>query len=233
MDPITLFYNEQPVLIECIPSLRAKRLSLRFSPRKNGFVLTVPYRTREAIILDFLNRCQGWIEKNLARVSGGKEKDFPLNLTLCGQSFACLVDPLRRKPILCEETNLLHLPPECPEKDLHRFFKEKAKEWMEPWVVEMAYRLKKPLNKVTFRDTHSRWGSCSAHKTISLSWRLVLAPREVAYYVCAHEVAHLVHMNHSMAFWKVVEGLCPDYKAHKTWLRIHGASLLRKFNGSV
>lgn len=59
------------------------------------------------------------------------------------------------------------------------------------------------------------------------SWRLVLAPPEVLEYVVAHEVAHLAEMNHSPAFWKVVEGLMPDYQTHRQWLQANGAPLHR------
>lgn len=59
------------------------------------------------------------------------------------------------------------------------------------------------------------------------SWRLIMAPPEVLNYVAAHEVAHLVEMNHSAAFWAVVGLLCPDYRSHRSWLREHGDSLHR------
>ena len=59
------------------------------------------------------------------------------------------------------------------------------------------------------------------------SWRLVMAPPEVLDYVAAHEVAHLVELNHSPAYWAVVEGLVPDYREHRRWLRQNGAVLHR------
>jgi predicted metal-dependent hydrolase len=60
-----------------------------------------------------------------------------------------------------------------------------------------------------------------------LSWRLAMAPREVLCYVAAHEVAHLVRMDHSPAFWAVVERLDPDWRERRAWLRSHGGALLR------
>ena len=52
-----------------------------------------------------------------------------------------------------------------------------------------------------------------------------MAPPKVLDYVAAHEVAHLVEMNHSPQYWKIVEDICPDYKAHRAWLRQNGAGL--------
>jgi len=58
-------------------------------------------------------------------------------------------------------------------------------------------------------------------------WRLIMAPPEVLDYVAAHEVAHLVEMNHSPAFWAVTERLCPDFNTHRKWLRDNGSELQR------
>ena len=79
--------------------------------------------------------------------------------------------------------------------------------------------------KLALRDTRSRWGSCSTTGTLSYSWRLIMAPPQVLDYVAAHEVAHLVEMNHSPAFWRVVEDLMPDYDVPRRWLRTDGSAL--------
>ena len=81
--------------------------------------------------------------------------------------------------------------------------------------------------RIALRDTASRWGSCSAARTISFSWRLVFAPDAVRDYVVAHEVAHLKEMNHGPRFWKLVEKLHPQYREAQEWLRVHGRSLQR------
>jgi predicted metal-dependent hydrolase len=78
---------------------------------------------------------------------------------------------------------------------------------------------------LTLRDTRSRWGSCSAAGKLMFSWRLAMAPPEVLDYVAAHEVAHLVEMNHAPAFWAVVARLMPDYQRHRNWLKQNGATL--------
>jgi predicted metal-dependent hydrolase len=90
-----------------------------------------------------------------------------------------------------------------------------------------AARIGRKLNRVSVRDTRSRWGSCSSTARLSFSYRLIFAPKEVMEYVVAHEVAHLRHMNHSPAFWNAVEFLCPQYDAAKDWLKLHGKDLYR------
>lgn len=77
----------------------------------------------------------------------------------------------------------------------------------------------KPIKSVKLRYNHSRWGSCSTSGNINLSTRLLFAPPTVIDYVIVHELAHLVEMNHSAKFWKVVAGVMPDYKQMERWLR--------------
>ena len=69
---------------------------------------------------------------------------------------------------------------------------------------------------------------------LSFSWRLILAPSYVLNYLAAHEVAHLVEMNHSARFWRLVQRLCPDHERAKVWLDVHGSDLHRygMLNGS-
>jgi predicted metal-dependent hydrolase len=91
----------------------------------------------------------------------------------------------------------------------------------------MASRLGKTVKRVSVRDSRTRWGSCAADGSLSFSWRLALAPDDVSTYVVAHEVAHLVAMNHGPKFWRTVEGLLPDHAGAKTWLSENGVRLLR------
>ncbi len=81
-------------------------------------------------------------------------------------------------------------------------------------------------NRITIRDQKTRWGSCSAKGTLSFNWRLMLAPPAVLDYVVIHELCHLTHMNHSKAFWALVESACPDYRTHRRWLKEHGQELV-------
>jgi predicted metal-dependent hydrolase len=80
--------------------------------------------------------------------------------------------------------------------------------------------------RLTMRNQRSRWGSCSSNGTLSFNWRLVLAPHDVLDYVVVHEVCHLVELNHSARFWKLVEKRRPGYRESKQWLDDHGWEIL-------
>ena len=80
--------------------------------------------------------------------------------------------------------------------------------------------------KMSIADPKSRWGSCSPHnRTIRYSWRVIMAPPVVIDYLAAHEVAHLVHADHSPAYWSVVQRLVGDHRPHRKWLRDNGPAL--------
>lgn len=89
-----------------------------------------------------------------------------------------------------------------------------------------ATRLNVMVNKVSIRDQRTRWGSCSSKGNISLNWRVALMPVDVGNYIMAHEFAHLKHMNHSAAFWREVERLCPEYRKAEQWIKQNGTALM-------
>jgi predicted metal-dependent hydrolase len=90
-----------------------------------------------------------------------------------------------------------------------------------------AARMNVDFASITVRDTSSRWGSCSTTRALSYSWRLIMAPPFVLDYVAAHEVAHLLEMNHGRAFWTLVEAHCARAGEARRWLKAHGRALHR------
>jgi predicted metal-dependent hydrolase len=92
-------------------------------------------------------------------------------------------------------------------------------------IAEEAARMGVRPKGLRIADQKTLWGSCGASGRISLSWRLVLAPANVFRYVVVHELAHLVHANHSPRFWSLVERQMPDFQSARSWLRDHGSAL--------
>jgi predicted metal-dependent hydrolase len=79
--------------------------------------------------------------------------------------------------------------------------------------------------RVSIRNQRSRWGSCGPDGHICLNWRLVRMPEWVRDYVMVHELMHVLRMDHSPAYWKLVAAAFPDYQAARAWLRNHGRTL--------
>jgi predicted metal-dependent hydrolase len=105
------------------------------------------------------------------------------------------------------------------------WLKREARRDLEAAVARHVAALGKQPFALRVGDAKSRWGSCSARRVLTFSWRLILAPPHVLDYLAAHEVAHLAEMNHGARFWALVRQLDPKHEAARTWLKRHGGDL--------
>jgi len=108
---------------------------------------------------------------------------------------------------------------------LRRAMRRQASRELPARLNELAAESGLRVARVTIRDQRSRWGSCSTRGAIALNWRLLLMPPSVRDYVIWHELMHLERADHSPAFWKLVEQVCPEYRAARAWLLKHGKEL--------
>ena len=114
------------------------------------------------------------------------------------------------------------------DRRVHDFLKREARNELQKSAQEYAQALGVRVKRISIRDQSSRWGSCTSAGSLSFSWRLILAPPFVLDYLAAHEVAHLVEMNHSPRFWRVVARDLPLGRARQEvarYLRQRSASL--------
>ncbi|MBR6381990.1 MAG: M48 family metallopeptidase [Lachnospiraceae bacterium] len=117
----------------------------------------------------------------------------------------------------------LYLPEGTTPEQLAGWVKQQAKPYL-TWHLE-SEAAKHGFAYASLRISHAtgRWGSCSEDRRINLSWHLMLCPPECIRYVIIHELCHLLHMDHSRAFWYEVELRDPDFREHKRWLDEHGS----------
>ena len=230
--PETITVSGQQVPLVVRANARSKRLILRWRGGAAKVVVTTPPRCSVATILEFIHNSASWLEAQLAKTSSPTVYADGMILPLLGKNYTLQHRPsLRYRTWWTEDQLLLHAP-----VDQLDFYTVKAlSQFVRPFLKERthayAQQLGKDVKRITIKDTRSRWGSCSASGGISYCWRLVFAPREVVDYVCAHEVAHMVEMNHGDAFWEIVATFCPEYKEHQRWLRTHGNALLQYAGG--
>ena len=119
----------------------------------------------------------------------------------------------RRGPVL--RVSAASLGEDALRSLIERWYRAEATTHFARRVEHYASRLGVRPSKVTIRGQHSRWGSCSAKGTVSLNWRLMLVPGELADYVVVHELCHLRHLDHSPRFWAMVGGVIPDYRRRR------------------
>jgi predicted metal-dependent hydrolase len=119
------------------------------------------------------------------------------------------------------------LPRSLPStRPLERWYRDQARVLVGAAAAEEARRLGVTYGRLSIRDQRTRWGSCSTAGTLSFSWRLVLAPRDVLDYVVVHELCHRLRHDHSRAFWTLVASARPTFARERAWLARHGRELL-------
>ena len=212
---------------------RARRYTLRIHAATREVVLTMPPRGSLKEARAFAERHGGWIAARLRRLPVAVPFRHGTMVPIRGLDHR--IDHRRGargtvwSEIAPDGVGLLCVAGEAPHvgRRVADHLKREAKRDLEAASRRYAAQLGIAVKRVSIRDQASRWGSCSATGVLSYSWRLILAPPFVLDYLAAHEVAHLIEMNHSPRFWRTVLGICPDTKRAKAWLDAHGAELHR------
>jgi hypothetical protein len=208
---------------------RARRIVLRVNPASGEVVVTAPARGGPAPALAFARGETQWIARQLQRMPEQVALMPGAEVPYLGLSHPIRHSPVRGPaPVWTEECAIMVSGRlEHASRRLLDFFKQQARILFATRAIEYAARLDARPQRITVRDTKSRWGSCSQQGALSFCWRLIFAPDYVRDYVVAHEVAHLKEMNHSPRFWAHVKTLSPDAARARQWLRDHGRNLLR------
>ena len=210
---------------------QARRYTLRVQTASRVVVLTMPLRGTVKDARTFAERNGGWIAARLKRLPQPIPFAAGLELPLRGVPHRIVhrvsrgtvwIEADETEPLLCVTGNAEHLA-----RRVRDFLKREAKRDLEVASRRHAAMLGVAVKRISVRDQTSRWGSCTAKGVLSYSWRLILAPPYVLDYLAAHEVAHLVEMNHSRKFWRVVAHIYPDWQRAKAWLNAHGTALHR------
>lgn len=212
---------------------QARRYTLRIHAATREVVLTMPMRGSVKEATAFAQKHGAWVAARLARLPQPAPFMHGSVLPLRGVQHRIEHRPHARGSVWIEcgedGAQLLCVAGAAPHlaRRLRDYLKREARRDLERASRAMAQTLGVKVRRVSVRDQVSRWGSCSTTGVLSYSWRLILAPPFVLDYLAAHEVAHLLEMNHSARFWRLVERVYPDVRRAKTWLDTHGSDLHR------
>jgi predicted metal-dependent hydrolase len=210
----------------------SQRFTLRIRAATRDALLTMPSHSSLRSAREFAERYAAWIGARLAHlpppVAFAPGAVVPLrgvNHTIVhrpGERGVVWTEMSARGPLICVTGDRPHIA-----RRVGDFLKREARKDLEAAVARFSRRLGVKPRRVTLRDTASRWGSCSSTGGLNFSWRLVLAPSDILEYLAAHEVTHILHMDHSPTFWKVTRRMFPDTERAEAWLKVHGAGLHR------
>jgi predicted metal-dependent hydrolase len=229
---IEIVFEREVYLVRVRRHRQARRYTLRIHSATREVLLTMPPRGSLKQALEFAEKHGGWIAARLERLPEAAPFAHSTTLPLRGVEHRVDHRPGARGTVWTEESagvRMLCVAGDAPHvaRRLRDFLKREAKKDLEQASRAAAEQLGIAIKRVSIRDQSSRWGSCSTTGVLSYSWRLILAPPFVLEYLAAHEVAHLIEMNHSRRFWRVVERICPHAARAKTWLDAHGTNLHR------
>ena len=212
-------------------STRARRIALRLDHNGRVMHLVVPARFSLRKARQFAQDHKDWITAKLSESPAPVRFIHGAQIPVLGRTRTLNIDHDSTRKVtdiqLRHNEILIITNRQDPAARLMRFLKEEARDTLAGLAAEKAASIGKTVREIKIRDTKSRWGSCTPDGRICFSWRLVFAPWESLDYVVAHEVAHLIHMNHSKAFWDQCATLSENYETGKRWIRNNGPELMR------
>ena len=183
---------------------------LRLKVGQSGEIsLSIPLRTKENHILEFLEKNLEWLRKTSAKIKAKNSAKNENQVEFLGLSYELIID----KNVSGVSIELFSIKA-ASKADFRRFCDEKAKELLNASIARFAPLIARPINHISFKHMRTRWGSCNKAKGyINLNLDLITKKKEFIEYVVLHELAHLVYANHSKDFYALISKHMPDYKA--------------------
>lgn len=211
-------------------SAKARRLALRLDAHAGRVDLVIPNRASLRKAYEFAELNRDWIMDKIGALPVPVPFVDGQALPVLGEQCVIRIEHSARKTtdLSFEGQNLLvRTGLDDPSPRITRFLRQQAEIHFHSLALEKAARLNRKITAFSVKEMKSRWGSCSIDGRMTLSWRLIFAPRIAADYVIAHEAAHLIHPDHGKSFWALCEDLSDDYRAGKEWMRHNGTHLGR------
>ncbi|PCJ96340.1 MAG: hypothetical protein COA45_11080 [Zetaproteobacteria bacterium] len=212
-------------------SKRAKRVALRLDPVERIVNLIIPQRMSLKKAYSFAQEHEEWVIETLQNLAPAIPFTHNATLPIFGDTVTLDIhhDTEIKRTTLKQYDDMLKIKTyqDDPTNRITTHLKKLARAGLADIASEKSEIIQKTISSVTVRDTKSRWGSCSQDGSLSFSWRLIFAPYDAIDYVVAHEVAHLIHMDHSKNFWTLCRELSCNFVEGKYWMQNHGNELMR------
>jgi predicted metal-dependent hydrolase len=230
---VQVVFDKAIYLVRLRRHRQARRYTLRIDAPTREVVLTMPPRGSVREAKEFAQKHGGWIAARLKRLPEATPFAHGVEVPLRGEPHRIVHRRGERGTVWTETDGsgqrLLCVAGEPPHVDrrISDFLKREAQRDLDAASRGYAAQIGVSVKRICVRDQSSRWGSCSNTGVLSFSWRLILAPPFVLDYLAAHEVSHLVELNHSPRFWRLVKRIYPQLERAKVWLDANGTDLHR------
>lgn len=226
-DPVlTIRLGDRTAPLTARVNRRARRLIVKVDPVKGRVIVTAPSKRALSDAIDFARTRAAWILHELDACSIARPFSPGDTIPYRGAPVEIEANGRAREGVALDRSKLIvGGDPRHLNRRVTEWLKREARVALTERVDYYAARLSRTRGPIAIRDTRSRWGSCARNGAMSFSWRLIMAPSEILDYVAAHECAHLVHLNHSPAYWRTLHSLDVDARAARDWFSAHGQTL--------
>ena len=210
---------------------RAKRMTLRLASDGSEVRISIPTWGRTAEALRFASSRRAWLEQQLATIPPPATLAPGAAIGFRGQRLILQHEPAaKRRPVRHDDVLLVGGPATALAQRVRRWLENEARGLLAEDLQHYCTRAGRPMAVLALSNARRRWGSCAATGGIRINWRLVMAPDFVRRSVVAHEVAHLLHFDHSPAFHACLAQLFEgDLGAANAWLKTEGRGLYQLF----
>lgn len=210
---------------------RSKRITLKVE-YPDQIMVSAPKRVSKKVIEKFIEQNQAWIQTQISKLK--KRHDHVHSdhqVMIFGNPYQITHQQLpaeKRLVFVHQQGLVVNLPDSSSirtiKQEIKNFLKQAARSYLYERTPQLAEQMKVNYKALKLKEQKTRWGSCSSQDNLNLNWRLVHYSTPVIDYVIIHELAHLVHRNHSRSFWKLVAQHCPEYKEHRSYLKRFGVT---------
>lgn len=216
---------------------RCKRKSIGLTIDHQGLRISVPLQTALPHVETILREKADWITQKLDQWQNKKSLapswTHDATYPLLGEPWRIALKPsgeigMARQlcneaaDVTCSGQSMPQLNPHHIEKFVMAWYGQQAITCFKQRIAIYAQALNVPALPIRLSRAKTRWGSCNSRGLIHLNWRLIQMPLHLIDYVVAHELSHLIEMNHSAAFWRVVGSVYPDYRMARKELKGYG-----------
>lgn len=207
---------------------KKKNISIKIN--KDGeLIIYSPIGISCSYIQNLLLEKQEWIIKNIDNIKNNYYNNNN-KVVFLGNEYIKKVELSNIDKIYIDKNSIYIKSKVIDENYINKIIKEwyinQADIVLNSRVKELSKKNNLIPSKIIIKDQKSRWGSCNSKKEIRLNWRLILMPYDIIDYIIVHELCHLKQMNHSKAFWCLVEGIIPNFKDAEKWLKCNGRLII-------
>jgi predicted metal-dependent hydrolase len=202
---------------------RARRRTIGIAIDEQGLHASAPRWVTLMEVDAFIREKRAWVLRKLDEARANVRPEFVwregARLPYLGADIDVFTAPTGAPTRLVGERLEIAIAPGTLRDGTLDWLRERALAHFGERVAALAPHMNVGVRRLSLSNARTQWGSCSTDGRVRLSWRLIHLRSALIDYVVTHELAHLLHMNHSARFWRAVERICPEYQAYRRELR--------------